>query len=368
MGHKLSQVGRWLARNALRHRRWLIAILIVYVIVRGLSYVDLAADIPWGWADHLKSWITENSSGRESGSTTIRNVGLVVGGFFALVLAWWRTRIAQREAQTAQQGLLNERYQGAAEMLGSDQLSARLGGIYALERLLEDDLQRYYPEVVRLSCAFVRRPKDDESAEIADRLREDVQAVLDLIGRRNSAVDAEMRRIIPDEPREMFSMRVGVFDLSGAVIRKAIVMVPNFTGVIFTNADMTGIISYQPIFTDAELNGARLTEAKIFKGNFTKADLSGSDLSGAQLPEANLTNAEFTEAKLANANLIETNLSGAVLQAADISGVQFSRDGERCATGLTQQQLDEAIADPDNPPVIVGVVDAETDLPLVWRD
>ena len=52
-----------------------------------------------------------------------------------MLLAVWRSIVAERQADTAQQSLLNERYQKGAEMLGNEVLSVRMGGIYALGRL-----------------------------------------------------------------------------------------------------------------------------------------------------------------------------------------------------------------------------------------
>ena len=60
-----------------------------------------------------------------------------------LPLAIWRTKTADRQADTAQQSLLNERYQKGAEMLGNSALAVRMGGIYALQRLAED-----HPETI----------------------------------------------------------------------------------------------------------------------------------------------------------------------------------------------------------------------------
>ena len=95
----------------------------------------------------LLSWRfwEELGDDEESVSTTVRNVGLVIGGVVAILLAIWRSRVAerqagaaQRQANTAQQNLLDERYQRGAEMLGSDILAVRLGGIYGLQRLAEE--------------------------------------------------------------------------------------------------------------------------------------------------------------------------------------------------------------------------------------
>ena len=81
--------------------------------------------------------------------------------------------------------------------------------------------------------------------------------------------------------------------------------------------------------------------------------LGTGDLTGASLGISNLTGAVLRGAKLRGTILTRTNLSGA-----DLSAVQ----------GLTQNQLDEACADPDNPPKLDGVHDARTGVLLQWRD
>ena len=100
-------------------------------------------------------------SAGESGSTAIRNLGLVVAAIIALPLAIWRSIVAERQAataqrqsETAQRGLLNERYQKGSEMLGSHVLSVRLGGIYALTRLAREHPGDYHTQIMSLLCAF----------------------------------------------------------------------------------------------------------------------------------------------------------------------------------------------------------------------
>ena len=103
---------------------------------------------------------------------------------------------AQRQADIAQQSSLNERYERGAEMLGSNVLSVRLGGIYALRRLAEEHSDQYHIQIMELFCAFVRNPTgkeldvapvdidDDETVPIP---REDVVAVMIAIGKRSEA-------------------------------------------------------------------------------------------------------------------------------------------------------------------------------------
>ena len=95
--------------------------------------------------------------------------------------------------------------------------------------------------------------------------------------------------------------------------------------------------------------------------------LAGANLSNAELWHVDLSEAGLDDTDLSDAQLWDANLSHAELDDANLSGAEFSMDdGEAAATGLTQAQLDAACADPDNPPKLDGVVDAETGEPLVW--
>ena len=143
---------------------------------------------------------------QETLSATIRNLGLVKGGLIAIILAVWRSVVGSRQADTAQRGLLNERYQKGSEMLGSEVLSVRLGGIYALRQLSDEHPEQYHVQVMRLFCAFACHPTGAEDKEsgyvdyeivrIVDsseepaslrRLRPDVQAVIEAISARSEA-------------------------------------------------------------------------------------------------------------------------------------------------------------------------------------
>ena len=99
-------------------------------IVAWAVFLLVAASVVW---INFPYWLSDN----KSGSTTIRNIFLVVAALIARPLAVWRSKVAERQAnaaqkksQIAQVGPLNERYQKGAEMLGSDVLSVRVGAYY----------------------------------------------------------------------------------------------------------------------------------------------------------------------------------------------------------------------------------------------
>lgn len=265
-------------------------------------------------------WLQTDHAGVESGSTTIRNLSFVVAGLIALPLAIWRSFVSQRQADaahqqadTAQRELLNERYKQGAEMLGHDVLAVRIGGIFALERLAREHPEQYYIQIMRLFCAFVRHPTTDSSSATAASqstsspwLRDDVQAVVLAI-----------------------------------------------TTLHTKNLQLERDAGLTPNLRDADLSAA---------------NLHGADFSHFFLPKANLKRTHLHEANLSHACLASANLTGVLLHDANVSGTDFAwPGGEFPAKGLTQEQLDKACADPSNPPNLVGVVDAETGNPLVWR-
>jgi hypothetical protein len=322
----------------------------------------------------------------DSNSSTLRNAGLLSAAVTALLLAVWRSRVAERQADTAQRGLLNERYQKGAEMLGSDMLSVRLGGIYALQRLADEHPEQYHIQIMRLFCAFVRRPTADKSdgdretakpgsakepdAEGKQRIREDVQAVMEAIGSRSEKGMAL-------EKKETFTI-----DLRGASLRGANLESANFSGTLFGGVDLSDAVFGANFGQAANLSMAVFgPDANLSGAWLGSTDLRGASLAGTKMPKAKLMGANLSNARLMGADLSKTSLAAAkffraALEEANLSGATLyirytfpdGSDGSPSpALGLTQAQLDEARADPNNPPRLDGVFDAETGEPLVWH-
>ncbi len=296
----------------------------------------------------------------ESGSTTVRNLGLIIAAIIAFPLAIWRSKVAQSS-------LLNERYQKGAEMLGSEVLSVRLGGIYALERLAKEHAEDYYVQIVKLFCTFVRKPPKDENekdekndkqkeehlivpekyiAQKHPRIREDVHAIMTALGRRN-----EKQKKIEEQERSKGIM-LELLHLTDADLPFAVLNLADLSGAWLEGADLT----------QARLNGADLSDARLEHADLSSAVLGGANLSGAWLIDTNLSSTMLGQADLSGARLYFANLSDAKLDNADLSGADLG-----FARGLTQGQLDEAVADPpEKPPHLEDAKDSETGKPLKW--
>ena len=117
------------------------------------------------------------------------NYAQIIGGFVLLVGLYLTWRKQNHEERTANQtlrltedGKITERYSKAIELLGSDNLAVRIGGIYALERIARDS-QKDHWTVMEALCAFIR----DESNKVEPRLhklRTDIQIAVTVVGRR----------------------------------------------------------------------------------------------------------------------------------------------------------------------------------------
>ena len=309
-----------------------------------------------------------------------------------MLLAVWRSRIAERQslasqsqADTAQQSLLNERYERGAEMLGSEVLSVRMGGIYALQRLALEHSAQYHVQVVRLLCAFVRNPAmvveetpRTKRGRRYPRLRDDVQAAMSLIAYRSEACLA-LESNVKDFRLDLYGANLLSVELSGASLGGANLTNANLEGSSLTGADLSGANLSGVNLCRAHLAGAKMSRANLLGApNLSwiyaeDADLSdtrigSADLSHAQLIHANLSGANISATEFSQARLLDTNLSGVTFSEATRVTASDPPISEKLYVRLTQDQLDEAAAESGNPPKIHEcTVDVVTGKPLVWR-
>jgi Pentapeptide repeats (8 copies) len=209
----------------------------------------------------------------------------------------------EREAQ------LTGLYTTAVELLGSENLDMRHGGIYALERIAKESAADQLA-VVEVLSAFVRRHsrekfhEDQAKAPPAQTPSDppgpstDVQAALTVLGRlpsRQGMIRARLRRAhlehswLPDANLE--------------------------------RSDMT--------------SGAHLDHANLRNAQFASADLVGTYFDGADL-----TGANFNAADLSGAHFPKAVMRGVSFEGANLSFAHLS-----LARGLNQQQIDSAIVD-----------------------
>jgi uncharacterized protein YjbI with pentapeptide repeats len=302
-----------------------------------------------------------------------------------------------RSYRLSHRGQVTDRFTKALERLSSDDMDARLGGIYALAHVANDS-RPHHDDVVEVLEAFIRRraPAAHKARdriwlhdpELPDKPDADVQAALTALGRRPRRPE---RRTLDLGEIHLAGARLAGLDLSntrlvgadlkGADLIRAYLTGANLTEANLTRANLWGADLRRAGLTTAHLGGATLSEADLTLANLRLADLTGAELAaaklrraymlgadltgayltGATLTDAYLTGATLTRATLTRATLTRATLTGATLTRATLTGANLTRADLTGAnltganlTGAAGVNLRHAIGLPDKPPPTPG--------------
>ena len=327
-----------------------IAALVVLAII-----VDRAIMFAWDWF----------RAGRPDLGGLEITLSVIGAGSLGALVTWgftlWRTHLTQRQIDLTSQNSRYDRYQRGIEMLGSPELFVRVGGIYALRTLMKEDPEELHIPAVELLGAFLRNPVDADTVTRGSRVRQDIQTALDVIvGRKEKEVTLEKARGFRLDLR---SANLQYADLPGVDFSEA-----NLEGTILSGTNMDGANLSKAVLHEADLSFANCRKsnfrnASLVRANLHHVSVDDSDFSETRIDWVDCTEGSFYKTTFANARIQNCKFNGALLHKAELTRTFLS-----FGNMLTQQQLDNAKADPDAPPFIYAdLVDAETGEPLNWR-
>lgn len=189
----------------------------------------------------------------------------------------------ENESAFNKKRLNTEMFSRATEQLGkSDEASetARIGAIYTLEQIAKDSPEDHW-KIMELLTFYVRE-KDFYSGElepgfVQNIIRDDVQIILDVIGRRNYQNDPEGK----------------ILDFAGIELPVA-----NFSKAHLKTANFSLSQLLGASFNDANLQGASFRGTDLRGASFKETDLKGADICKANLRQVrNLTVEQVKSAK-----------------------------------------------------------------------
>lgn len=360
----LRNLPRQIAR--LWHRYWQPMGIAVGIVAGALAITVVMWDWPPTGLDDDKR------------TDVVRTLGLVIGGGLALVVAVWRGKTAQSEADRGERDLLNRQFDNSLSLLSRQDVVDRLSGIHRLGQLAEQHPSLFRDDVVRVLCAFARHPtivqetSDDPVIPLPRHLgddalvtaknyrrREEIESTVRVISSCNSAAQSDL-------PPERLTI-----DLSGIELYEV-----DFSRINLSNANLESAHLPRAKLNGANLSGANLTFADLRSADVTRANLSGAnlifaDFRQAQLSWANLGGADLPYAQMSEVDIDFTNVSGAKFSFGQDEGHLANLVPrlieDTAASGITQLMVDQTWAEDGNPPKLNGILDAETGVPLEWR-
>jgi hypothetical protein len=285
----------------------------------------------------------------------IRNLGLLLAATVGLPFLVWRSIVAQKQVNVAEQGHITDRINEAVLGLGAEKvlkrikrtpkykskdgiwqrdeegnlvpatrpdgeliediesleesvpnLEVRIGSIYALERIALDS-PRDHIQIMEIICAYLREnvpalsiePSDPEPTQ-RPKVRIDVQAALTVIGRRT-------KKQIDIERANGFRLDLRNTDLSGADFRNA-----DFSAAMFHSARLEA-----SMFDFSKLQGTQFHYALMNFASFVKSDLKGTRFDHVVINQPKVALSGWVD------SINRAEINGISLIGADISAVRF---------------------------------------------
>ena len=237
-----------------------------------------------------------------------------VGGLFFFVTAYF----TYRNVRATEEKQVTERFSKAIELLGSEKLEIRLGGIYALERIAKDSPKDHWTIMEVLTSFIKEKSPLQPSPNIQHRNVNLVQLFLEEQPHLSSQKQ-EYKEITTEVQAALTVIKRRDFSKEQSWQRIELLLT-NLAGANLPGAYLAG----------ANLYGAYLAGANLGAANFRGAYLAGTDLNGVN----------FKGADLREANLYGANFMGADLKGADFGGANF-----RGVIHLTKEQLKQITTD-----------------------
>ncbi|MER7201918.1 MULTISPECIES: pentapeptide repeat-containing protein [unclassified Streptomyces] len=282
-------------------------------------------------------WWIEGHHLRDDKGQLVSSAGIIVTGFRTMLIAivagavaaaglWYthkshqqteklfeHTRAKDREqAELTREGQVTDRYVDAIKLLASDKLHERLGGIYSLERIMQDS-EKDRGTVTEVLAAFVRDKLPPSGADGEGTQRGLDPEVRGLKEDHTSPLDADVRSAINVLGRnwEGGRARADLRTINGASLNMA-------------ELDLRGAQLQRAYLAMANLSDANLSRAQLSRANLDATKLSHTNLAAAHLKWARLSHARMHHVDLTGANLRGALLSGARMRQVALEGVDLA--------------------------------------------
>ncbi len=302
----------------------LVFVTVIFAFIAFSIYIyDESTD---GWLS-FEVW----NEGEESKSVVMRNIGILVLGILGVSLAVFRGIVAHRgnnlteiKNNIAEKSHITSTFTAAIAQLEDKELSIRLGGIYALKKIAEDNPKDYKEVIGNTLQAFIRSTskyeEDDKNSELKQEPVED--STDDNVDKK------ELIKLVKEDIAaaltSILSLKIIGLDLRYTHLIRANLSQANLSKANLSWAYLSEANLSYAYLSEADLSMASLSMANLWRANLWRADLRGANLRGANLSRAILIEADLRYADLREAVLMGANLNEARFPRANVSLSQIT--------------------------------------------
>lgn len=269
----------------------------------------------------------------------VKTVATVLGGALVLLGLWINNRrVAEqiRQNNIAEKGQINTRFKDAATLLGSENVSSILSGVYALHQIASessvgDEIQKGYVRIIHdILCAYVRENtetivKEDDGREwrVNSKPTIVIQTIIKVLFKNNEFIYSDL-----------------MTDLSNCI----------FEDTDFDNAYIANVDFSKTKFIRSTANNCSFVSCYLENTFIDEVNFSGSSFDKIVFDNSHIKNTSLTESKLSKCDfwdviLYKTTFEKAKMEKIDFKNAIFEEDVIFSDTALAGFTLDEITKD-----------------------
>lgn len=238
-------------------------------------------------------------------------VWFTLGGIIGVVS---NIRLTQKRMTEQQKQFSNTRFSSGVEVLGNQNESARIGGVYTLYFLAREYPNDYLETVCEILCAHIRTITSNK--EYQEKYKEkpsnEIQTIINLLFKKNNEdlIFDNCKKNL----RETFFVGANFYDAK-------------LSNVNFFNAKLSNLKYSEGSFRNAKLSNIQFLFAELGPINFDSAKLINVKFPLAKLKSVYFTNAELRDVDFKNAEISKVNFNFAKLNSVNYdSGIKDQSD------------------------------------------
>lgn len=247
----------------------------------------------------------------------VMSVATIVGGSLVALGLWINNRRVEeqiRQNNIAEKSQINTRFKDAATLLGNDNVSTTLSGVYALHQIAMDtynraDTEKGYVQIVQdVLCVFIRENTDTIKNEKGKKWR---------INKKPTILIETILKVLFKNDKQIYSNLIS--DLSHCVFENIFLEDAHFIGVDFSKTKFI-----KSTFKGSTFHSCYFDRAFIDEVNFSGCVFDKAVFDNSFIRKTTFEKASFDKTDFCNTEHINVIFEGATFNEVDFEGSNYN--------------------------------------------